>query len=77
MLRNESFSQELSGEEIRLELKLKDAHTFHSNDVGMLSYSLWDFIRPPIVTSLDKWIPLEPPGSGEVHLKVSYDIKDK
>ncbi|GAA5802769.1 hypothetical protein HPULCUR_008244 [Helicostylum pulchrum] len=74
---NESFSQELSGEEIRFELKLRDAHTFHSYDVGMLSNSLWDFIRPPIVTTFDKWIPLEPPGSGEVHLKISYAIKDK
>lgn len=73
---NESFSQELSGEEIHFELKLRDAHTFHSTEIGVLSNSLWDFIQPPFTNSFEKWLPLQPPGSGEVHLKISYVVKE-
>jgi hypothetical protein len=71
--RNEGFSQHLDGEEINIEFKLKDSHTFHSNYIGIWTSSLWDLIRPPIVNSLDKWLPLEPEGSGEIHVKIDYD----
>ncbi|KAK4519727.1 casein kinase 2 regulatory subunit [Mucor velutinosus] len=72
---NETCSQKLSGEEIQLDIMVKDSHTFHSTDIGGFTFSLWDLIRPPIVTSLDKWLPLEPEGSGEVHIKIDYDVK--
>jgi hypothetical protein len=54
---------------------VKDSHTFHTSDIGGFTISLWDLIRPPIVTSLDKWLPLEPEGSGQVHVKIDYDVK--
>lgn len=72
LCRDESFSQEVSGQEIEIEIRVKDAHTFHSSDIGTWTSSLWDLIRPPIVTSLDKWLPLEPEGSGEIHVKIDY-----
>ncbi|GAN04893.1 tricalbin [Mucor ambiguus] len=74
--RNETCSQKLSGEETQLDIMVKDSHTFHSSDIGGFTISLWDLIRPPIVTSLDKWLPLEPEGSGQVHIKIDYDAKD-
>lgn len=73
--RGESASQELNGDETNIEIRVKDAHTFHSNDIGTWNSSLWDLIRPPIVNSLDKWLPLEPEGSGEIHVKINYDVK--
>ncbi|CAO3622319.1 unnamed protein product [Mucor fragilis] len=72
---NETCSQKLSGEEIQLDIMVKDSHTFHTSDIGGFTISLWDLIRPPIVTSLDKWLPLEPEGSGQVHVKIDYDVK--
>ncbi|KAG2201023.1 hypothetical protein INT47_006567 [Mucor saturninus] len=70
---DESFSHEvMSGQEIELEIRVKDAHTFHSTDLGLWTSSLWDLIRPPLVNSLDKWLPLEPEGSGEIHVKLDY-----
>lgn len=72
MFRDESCSQEVSGQEIDIEIRVKNTHTFHSTDIGAWTSSLWDLIRPPIVTSLDKWLPLEPEGSGEIHVKIDY-----
>lgn len=75
-IRSESCSQKLNGDEIQLDILIKDSHTFHSNDIGGFTISLWDLIRPPIVTSLDKWLPLEPEGSGDIHVKIDYDVKE-
>jgi hypothetical protein len=69
---DEQGSLYLNGEETNIEIRIKDAHTFHSNDIGYWNSSLWDLIRPPIVNSLDKWLPLEPEGSGEVHVQIDY-----
>lgn len=71
--RNESFSEQLDGEEVNIEFKLKDSHTFHSNYIGIWQSSLWDLVSPPIVTSLDKWLALEPEGSGEIHVKIDFE----
>lgn len=73
LFRDESFSQEvMSGQEIELDIRVKDVHTFHSTDLGLWTSSLWDLIRPPLVNSLDKWLPLEPEGSGQIHVKLDY-----
>ncbi|KAI8643675.1 C2 domain-containing protein [Parasitella parasitica] len=75
---NESCSQKLSGEEIQLDIMVKNSHTFHSStDIGEFTISLWDLIRPPVIKSLDKWLSLEPEGSGDIHVKIDYDVKEQ
>ncbi|KAI7904507.1 C2 domain-containing protein [Cokeromyces recurvatus] len=72
---NESFTQEIyNKEDITIEFKVKEVHTFYSIEIGLWSSSLWDLIRPPIVQTLDKWLPLGPEGNGEIHVKIDYQI---
>ncbi|KAI9469131.1 MAG: hypothetical protein EXX96DRAFT_492606 [Benjaminiella poitrasii] len=73
---NESFTREVNGNEVQIEIKVKEVHTFHSSEIGLWKSSLWDLIRPPVVTSLDKWLPLEPEGSGEIHVKIDYQLSN-
>lgn len=69
---NESFNYTLNGSTAVIDIKLRNAHTFSSRDIGDVTLSLWDTLQPPNVNSMDIWVALEPEGSGEIHLKLDY-----
>lgn len=70
---NETFSYTLNGSTVHhIDVKVKDAHTFTTKDIGDVSVSLWQVLSPPNVNSMDMWVALEPEGSGEIHLKLDY-----
>jgi hypothetical protein len=58
---------------VSLGLYVKDAHTFHTGDIGQWTSDVWDLVRPPTVNTLDKWLPLEPEGSGEIRIKIEFE----
>ncbi|KAI8083251.1 C2 domain-containing protein [Gilbertella persicaria] len=58
--------------DLMLGIKLKDAHTFSSSDLGSWTGSLSTLIRPNTVASFDDWLSLEPRGTGEIHVKLDF-----
>ncbi|KAI9261137.1 hypothetical protein BY458DRAFT_515949 [Sporodiniella umbellata] len=54
----------LDGEKV-LDIKVKDVHTFHSEDIGTFQSTLKN-----LISVSDQWLPLEP--QGEIHIKIDY-----
>lgn len=74
--RNESFSAALNGGSSILDIKIKDKNTLNDVDIGDCFVNVAELLQNQNV--FEGWLPLEPQGTGEIHLRidVSSDASD-
>lgn len=65
---NESFSLKVSEGRSQLDIKVKDKNTLNDVDIGDCTLDVYSVVQNG--QPFDGWVPLEPKGSGEVHIRV-------
>lgn len=66
--RNESFSAPLNGGSSILDIKIKDKNTLNDVDIGDCFVNVAELLQNQNV--YEGWLPLEPQGTGEVHIRM-------
>lgn len=70
--RNETFTQSITEQPTVLSLKILDYNKLgRAVLLGECRYNVWDLVQPD-QPKIDRWLPLNPLGSGEVHIIVEY-----
>ncbi|KAI8374245.1 uncharacterized protein BYT42DRAFT_575688 [Radiomyces spectabilis] len=71
---NESFEYTVSSQPTVFDFKLKDYNRLHSAvDLGQCRWNIWDLIQSePSSGVVDRWLPLYPVGSGELHVRITF-----
>ena len=73
--RDEEFTHEVTGQPTAIRFKIKDSNRFsRSVDLGDSRWNVWDLIRAD-QTQTDRWLPLDPVGSGEIHVVLGFSPK--
>ncbi|KAI9266501.1 C2 domain-containing protein [Phascolomyces articulosus] len=63
----EEFIIQIPGHPTPIRFKVKDFNKLsRAVDLGESRYNIWDLIRPD-QRQIDRWLPLDPVGSGEIH----------
>jgi hypothetical protein len=66
-IRNESFTTTVFGTSI-LEFIVRDRNTLSDSDVGEVTLNVSEYVEGG--KSFDGWLPLEPSGTGEIHVQI-------
>ena len=70
--RNENLRTRIvndSSKPAMLEIKVRDWNTFTDVDIGECTFNVWDLIQNDTFF-YDGWLPLQPEGTGEIHIRV-------
>ncbi|KAI7856792.1 hypothetical protein BDC45DRAFT_502332 [Circinella umbellata] len=72
---NEEFTHEITDQPTSIQFKIKDFNRFsRSVDLGVSCWNVWDLIRANQAQT-DRWLPLDPVGSGEIHVILEFSPK--
>ncbi|KAI8138974.1 hypothetical protein BJV82DRAFT_628590 [Fennellomyces sp. T-0311] len=68
----ESFVEHIDGHPTAIRFKIKDYNRLgRAVDLGDSRWNIWDLIRPD-QAQMDRWLPLDPVGSGEIHVVLEF-----
>lgn len=73
---NETFSWRVGGEPFVFDFKVKDYNRIKAAvDLGQTRCNIWDLINlnVPGGDKFNQWLPLSPPGSGELRVNIQYN----
>jgi Ca2+-dependent lipid-binding protein len=71
---NESFTSKVNASKGVIDFKVKDHNTITDVDIGDHQFDLAQHVQAG--QPFDGWLPLSPPGTGEIHVKVSLIDSD-
>lgn len=70
---DETFTQTVTGEPVALILKVKDYNRVKKAvNLGVAQCNIWDLVQPTERTASEQWLPLSPPGSGQIRIKLEF-----